>query len=60
MDWKTIYGWPLHVHRELKDIVTGLGGGNVSGIKVAMNLVITFHLNGGMIWTLVYVLANWS
>ena len=46
------------MHWELKDVVTGLGGGDVSGIKVATNLIMTFCLNGGTIWTLVYVLVN--
>ena len=46
------------MHRKLKDVVTGLGGGDVSGIKVVTNLIMTFCLNGGMIWTLVYVLVN--
>ena len=46
------------MHWELKDVVTGLGRGDVSGIKVATDLIMAFCLNGGTIWTLVYVLVN--
>jgi len=46
------------VHRELKNVVACLSGGDISGIKIGMNLIMAFCLDGGTIWTLVNVLVN--
>jgi len=46
------------MHREFKDVMACLSGGDVSGIKIGMNLIMAFCLNGGTIWTLVDVLVN--
>ena len=46
------------MHRELKDVVTCLSGGDISGIKIGTNLIMAFCLDGGTIWTLVNVLVN--
>lgn len=49
---------PFHVHREFKDMVTCLSGGNVSCIKIGTNLIMAFSLDDGTIWTLVGILVN--
>jgi hypothetical protein len=46
------------VHRNLKDVVACLGGGNVSGIKVGANFIMAFSFNGGIVRTLVDVLMD--
>jgi hypothetical protein len=58
MDRRTINSWPLHVHREFEDIVAGLGGQYISGIKIGVYFILTFHENSGTIWTLVYILVD--
>ena len=46
------------MHGKLKDIVTGLSGGDISGIKVGANLIMTLCEDNSMIRTLVDVLVD--
>ena len=59
MDRKTLDSRPFFVYLKLKDIITGLSGGNIPATKIAGNLILlTTSLDGSMTWALVDVLVD--